>query len=81
MEEEGKKKGCTGHCEKCDLYQRSYCASQISLYNQEEIAEIKAIQANILSALEAIKTRSVDLITISKSSEEKTPVPLSEIEE
>lgn len=81
MEDKSKNIGCTGHCENCDLYQRSYCASQISLYNQQEIAEIKATQENILSLLEEIKTKEGNLITISKSVEKNNSVPLSEIEE
>ena len=32
---------CDGHCETCNINQRTYCASQIAYYNQQEISEIK----------------------------------------
>ena len=32
---------CDGHCETCNINQRTYCASQIAYYNQQEIGEIK----------------------------------------
>lgn len=40
MEEE--KKGCNGHCENCNINQRTYCAAQMAYYNQKEIAAIRA---------------------------------------
>ena len=43
MEENTEKKGCTGHCEDCNINQRTYCAAQMAYYNQQEIASIKAI--------------------------------------
>lgn len=38
---------CDGHCETCNINQRTYCAAQIALYNQEEIAKIKDVLDNI----------------------------------
>lgn len=35
-------KKCDGHCETCNINQRTYCAAQIAYYNQQEIAEIKS---------------------------------------
>lgn len=35
-------KKCDGRCETCNVNQRTYCAAQISYYNQQEIAEIKS---------------------------------------
>lgn len=35
-------KKCDGRCETCNINQRTYCAAQISYYNQQEIAEIKS---------------------------------------
>ena len=32
---------CDGYCETCNINQRTYCASQIAYYNQQEISEIK----------------------------------------
>ena len=32
---------CDGRCEKCNIYQRTYCSAQMAYYNQQEIAEIK----------------------------------------
>ena len=40
MEENRK---CDGHCERCNANQRSYCSSQISYYNMQEIAAIKSM--------------------------------------
>ena len=37
------KRICDGHCEKCNINQRSYCSAQMAYYNQKEIAEIKAM--------------------------------------
>lgn len=37
------KRECDGHCERCGVIQRVYCAAQMAYYNQKEIAEIKAI--------------------------------------
>lgn len=46
MEGEVKKVGCSGRCENCNVNQRTYCASQMAYYAQQEIAEIKAILAS-----------------------------------
>lgn len=37
------KRTCDGHCERCDINQRTYCAAQMAYYNQEEISAIKAM--------------------------------------
>lgn len=42
MEEKEIRK-CDEHCERCNINQRTYCAAQMALYNQKEIAQIKAI--------------------------------------
>ena len=34
---------CNGRCEECSINQRTYCASQMAYYAQQEIAAIKAI--------------------------------------
>lgn len=47
MEDIKENKGCTGHCENCNINQRTYCAAQMAYYNQEEISQIKAILASI----------------------------------
>lgn len=39
-------KKCDRHCETCNINQRTYCAAQIALYNQEEIGKIRAILDN-----------------------------------
>lgn len=46
MEGEEKKVGCSGRCEHCNVNQRTYCASQMAFYAQQEIAEIKAMLAS-----------------------------------
>ena len=33
---------CNGKCEECSVNQRTYCASQMAYYAQQQIAEIKA---------------------------------------
>ena len=45
MEENKEVKGCNGRCELCNINQRTYCAAQMAYFNQQEIAEIKAILA------------------------------------
>lgn len=42
-------KKCDGHCETCNINQRTYCAAQIAYYNQQEINAIKAAMADFLS--------------------------------
>lgn len=46
MEDDSKKVGCSGRCENCNVNQRTYCASQMAYYAQQEIAEIKAFLAS-----------------------------------
>ena len=48
MESNYTQKGCTGRCENCNVNQRTYCASQMAYYAQQEIAEIKAILASFV---------------------------------
>ena len=36
-------KKCDGHCETCNIYQRTYCAAQMVYYLQGEISQIKAV--------------------------------------
>lgn len=36
---------CDGHCETCNINQRTYCAAQMSYYMQSEIGQIKAVLA------------------------------------
>lgn len=43
MENNREQKSCNGRCEMCSVNQRTYCASQMAYYNQQEISEIKAI--------------------------------------
>ena len=42
-------KKCDGRCETCNINQRTYCAAQISYYNQQEIAVIKSFLSDFLS--------------------------------
>ena len=43
-------KKCDGRCETCNINQRTYCAAQISYYNQQEIASIKAVLATLMAS-------------------------------
>lgn len=38
-------KKCDGHCETCNINQRTYCASQMAYYLQGEISQIKTVLA------------------------------------
>lgn len=50
MEENNEQpKKCDGHCETCNINQRTYCAAQIAYYNQQEINAIKAAMADFLA--------------------------------
>ena len=40
-------KKCDGHCETCNINQRTYCAAQMVYYLQGEISQIKAILARL----------------------------------
>ena len=43
-------KKCDGRCETCNINQRTYCAAQISYYNQQELASIKAFLATFMAS-------------------------------
>ena len=52
-------KKCDGHCETCNINQRTYCAAQIAYYNQQEINAIKAAISDFLACgKETIITRN-----------------------
>lgn len=75
MEDNKTTKTCNGRCEECNINQRTYCAAQIAYYNQQEIAEIKAM-------LTSNKEAKIDTI-ISKSEysrQSKVPIPDSSTE-
>ena len=40
-------KKCDGHCETCNINQRTYCAAQMAYYLQGEISQIKAVLARL----------------------------------
>ena len=40
-------KKCDGHCETCNINQRTYCAAQMVYYLQGEISQIKAVLARL----------------------------------
>ena len=40
-------KKCDGHCETCNINQRTYCAAQMAYYAQGEISQIKAVLARL----------------------------------
>lgn len=52
MEEDVKKPGCTGRCENCSVNQRTYCASQMAYYAQQEISELKAMLLAVIGKKE-----------------------------
>ena len=46
-ENKEQQKKCDGHCETCNINQRTYCASQMAYYLQGEISQIKAVLARL----------------------------------
>ena len=57
-------KKCDGHCETCNINQRTYCASQMAYYAQQEISEIKSfIAAFVQSGGQGIVLRGKDAQT------------------
>lgn len=46
MEENNNK--CSGHCENCNINQRTYCAAQMAYYAQQEINAIRASLSDFL---------------------------------
>lgn len=42
--------GCTGRCENCSVNQRTYCASQMAYYSQQEIASLKEMLMSIINS-------------------------------
>lgn len=48
-ENKEQQKKCDGHCETCNINQRTYCAAQIAYYNQQEINAIKAAISDFLA--------------------------------
>ena len=64
-------KKCDGHCETCNINQRTYCASQMAYYLQGEISQIKAI----LARLEAKGDTSIILHEKCAENEDKSVIP------
>ena len=53
---------CNGKCEECSVNQRTYCASQMAYYAQQQIAEIKA-------AIVAMGRKEDDCIVVLRNEE------------
>ena len=53
---------CNGKCEECSVNQRTYCASQMAYYAQQQIAEIKA-------AIAALGRHDDDCIVVLRNNE------------
>lgn len=54
--------GCTGHCERCSVNQRTYCAAQRSYFLEQEIAEIKSmLQQKDVGEISTIYSRSMSV--------------------
>ena len=52
---------CSGKCEDCSINQRTYCASQMAYYAQQEIAEIKAMLAS-----SSMKVENEEIVVLRK---------------
>lgn len=70
MEGENKKVGCSGRCENCNVNQRTYCASQMAYYAQQEMNEIKAYLVSL------VKSKYEDSIVVLR--EDQTPSKVEE---
>lgn len=54
--------GCTGHCERCSVNQRTYCAAQRSYFLEQEIIEIKSmLQQKDVGEISTIYSRSMSV--------------------
>lgn len=54
--------GCTGHCEKCSVNQRTYCAAQRSYFLEQEIIEIKSmLRQKDVDEIATIRSRSMSV--------------------
>lgn len=54
--------GCTGHCERCSVNQRTYCAAQRSYFLEQEITEIKSmLQQKDVGEISTIYSRSMSV--------------------
>lgn len=54
--------GCTGHCERCSVNQRTYCAAQRSYFLELEITEIKSmLQQKDVGEISTIYSRSMSV--------------------
>ena len=69
MENEDKKVvGCSGRCENCSVNQRTYCASQMAYYAQQEMNEIKAYLISL------VKSKYEDSIVVLREDESPSKV-------
>lgn len=69
MENEDKKVvGCSGRCENCSVNQRTYCASQMAYYAQQEMNEIKAYLVSL------VKSKYEDSIVVLREDESPSQV-------
>ena len=64
-------KKCDGHCETCNINQRTYCAAQMAYYAQGEISQIKSI----LARLEDKGDSNIILQEKSAENEDKSVIP------
>ena len=69
--EENNNIGCSGHCENCNINQRTYCAAQMAYYAQQEINAIRASLSEFLRK----DDKHIILMEKTQQSEDKSVIP------
>lgn len=69
--EENNNIGCSGHCENCNINQRTYCAAQMAYYAQQEINAIRASLSEFLRK----DDNHIILVEKTQQNEDKSVIP------
>ena len=69
--EENNNIGCSGHCENCNINQRTYCAAQMAYYAQQEINAIRASLSEFLRK----DDNHIILVEKAQQNEDKSVIP------
>lgn len=75
------KEGCDKNCATCDLTNRTYCAVQIGLKNQEILLKQQAIITGLLQVLSPLLSTSDAPITSPSMGDEVPPLDITKVEE
>ena len=69
--EENNNIGCSGHCENCNINQRTYSAAQMAYYAQPEIHAISASLSEFLRK----DDKHIILVEKTQQNEDKSVIP------